>query len=82
MNSWTEAEAAANFDDLVEKAKTHGPQIVTRDGKPALVVVSIEEPARKSSRRGSLLQFFAESPLVDSGIVIERRRSAPREIDL
>jgi hypothetical protein len=46
------------------------------------VVVSTEEWERKAGPKGSLGQFFAESPLVGSGIVIERRRSGPRKLDL
>jgi hypothetical protein len=45
-------------------------------------MVSIEEWERKTKREGTLYEFFRESPLVDSGIVIERRRSGPRKLDL
>jgi prevent-host-death family protein len=82
MDSWTVVQAKAKFSELVDRVKEGGPQLVTRNGKPAAVMVSIEEWERKTKREGTLYEFFRESPLVDSGIVIERRRSGPRKVDL
>ncbi len=81
MSNWSIAEAKAKLSALVEKTKD-GPQTVTKNGRPVAVVVSTEEWERKAGPKGSLGQFFAESPLVGSGIVIERRRSGPRKLDL
>jgi prevent-host-death family protein len=82
MNSWTVVQAKAKFSELVDKVKDGGPQLVTRNGKPAAVVVSVEEWERKTGRKGTLYEFFRNSPLVGSGVVIERRRSGPRKLDL
>jgi prevent-host-death family protein len=79
--NWSIAEAKAKLSALVEKTKD-GPQTVTKNGRPVAVVVSAEEWARKTKREGTLWEFFRNSPLVDSGIVIERRRSGPRKLDL
>ncbi len=38
--TWSVAEAKARFSELVEKAKTEGPQHVTRHGWDAAAVVS------------------------------------------
>ncbi len=81
MSRWSIAEAKAKLSALVEQTK-NGPQTVTKNGRPVAVVVSAEEWERKTDRKGSLAEFFAASPLVGSGIVIERVRSGPRKIDL
>ena len=79
---WTVAEAKAKFSQVMEEARTHGPQTVTRNGRSAVVVVSADEWERKTKRKGTLADFFAASPLRDSGIEIERLKDKPREIDL
>jgi antitoxin Phd len=60
---------------------SNGPQIVTRNGKKAVVVVSIEEWTRLERRDGDLVEFFANSPLREEGFQIERRRDYPRDIE-
>jgi prevent-host-death family protein len=80
--TWTVAEAKSHFSELVQQAESSGPQTITRHGKPAVVVVSAAEWERKTKRKGSLMEFFANSPLRDSGLVIERNQDPPRKIDL
>ena len=57
---------------MVENARTRGPQIITRNGRRAVVVVSVDDWERKSQRKGSLADYFVESPLRDGGVEIER----------
>jgi len=78
---WQLKDARANFSTLVDKAISDGPQMVTRNGKKAVVVVSIEEWMRRERRHGDLVDFFANSPLREEGIDIERQRDFPREIE-
>ena len=63
---WTVAEAKAKFSELIERARSRGPQTITRKGHTAVVVVSAEEWERKTKRTGNLAEFFAASPLRDS----------------
>jgi len=79
--TWQLKDARANFSTLVDRAISDGPQIVTRNGKKAVVVVSVEEWMRRERRRGDLVDFFANSPLREEGIDIERHRDFPREIE-
>lgn len=80
--SWTVAEAKAKFSEVVEKARTAGPQTITKNGRKAAVIVSAEEWERKTHRVGNLTEFFAASPLPDSGLKVRRAKGAPRKIDL
>jgi prevent-host-death family protein len=80
IDSWTVAEAKARFSELIEQARSEGPQTITKHGRTAAVVVSAEEWERKSKRTGNLAEFFASSPLRDSGIEIKRRKDRPRKV--
>lgn len=80
--SWTLADAKARLSQVVDHALKQGPQVITRHGRKAVVVVSAEEWERRTARRGTLADFFAASPLRDSGLEAERSQDGPREIDL
>jgi prevent-host-death family protein len=81
MPAWTVAEAKAKFSQVIEQART-GPQTITRNGRPAAVVVSAEEWERRTSRSGTLVDFLAASPLRGSGMTIGRSKDRPRDIEL
>jgi len=79
---WTLAEAKAKLGELVTRARTSGPQTITRHGRTAVVVVSAEEWERKTRRPGNLAEFFAESPLRGSGLDVSHPQDGPREVDV
>jgi len=79
--NWTVADAKAKFSEVISRAQDE-PQTITRNGQPSVVVVSIEEWARKSERKGSLATFLMSSPLQGTEINIERLQDQPTEIDL
>jgi len=80
--NWSVAEAKARFSALIEQAQSKGPQVITRHGQAAAVVVSPEEWEKKTKRSGNLAEFFATSPLRDSGLKVKRRKDRPRKLEL
>ncbi|MGH2559171.1 MAG: type II toxin-antitoxin system Phd/YefM family antitoxin [Thermomicrobiales bacterium] len=80
--TWSVAEAKTHLSQVIDRALHDGPQTITRRGRETVVIVSAEEWARKTKRKGTLLEFFQNSPLRGSGIVIERIHDEPRKIDL
>lgn len=80
--SWTVAEAKAKFSEIIERAMSEGPQTITRNGHTAAVLVGAEEWQRKTKRVGNLAEFFAQSPLRQSGLKIRRLKGPPRKTDL
>jgi prevent-host-death family protein len=58
------------------------PQTLTRNGKPCAVIVSADEWARKTDRRGSLAEFLLASPLRGAEIDLERQHDVPRDTEL
>ncbi len=81
-DTWTVAEAKAKFSEVIEKARSLGPQTITRNGRTAAVVVASEEWERKAKRVGNLAEFFASSPLPRYGLRIERLRGRVRKVGL
>jgi prevent-host-death family protein len=79
---WTVAEAKAKFSEIIERAMSEGPQTITRKGRIAAIVVGAEEWQRKTKRVGNLAEFFAQSPLRESGLKIRRIKERPRKISL
>ena len=77
---WTVAGAKARLSEVIERAQTD-PQIITRHGKPSVVVVSAEEWARKTARKGTLVEFLMTSPLRDADLDLERVRDQPRDLE-
>jgi prevent-host-death family protein len=80
--NWTVAEAKAKLSEMLARAMSEGPQTITRNGRTAAVVVGAEEWERKTKRVGNLAEFFAESPLRESGLKVRRGKERPRKIDL
>jgi len=77
--SWTVAEAKAKFSEVIERAMSDGPQTITRKGRRAAVIVGAEEWERKTQRVGNLAEFFAASPLRESGLKLRRSKERPRK---
>ena len=80
--TWTVAEAKAKFSEIIERATSDGPQTITRNGRTTAMVVGADEWQRKTKRVGNLAEFFAESPLRESGLKVRRTKDRPRKINL
>ena len=82
---WQLQTAKARFSELFRRARSEGPQWVTRQDKEAVVVLPAEEFERlkaRSRQPQSLVEFFAESPLARVAIDLEREPDYGRKIEL
>ena len=79
---WTVAEAKDKLSEVIEHAQKEGPQVITRNGRRAVVVVDAEEWERRTKRNGNLAEFFAASPLRGSGLKVRRSKDRMRPTDL
>lgn len=77
-DTWTLANAKARLSEVVDRAQI-GPQIITRHGRPNAVVVSADEWARKTARKGTLAEFLLASPLRGADLDLERVQDEPRD---
>lgn len=82
MHTWTVAEAKSKFSEVIEKAKSEGPQKITKHGRTTAVIVAAEEWERKAERKGNLAEFLAASPLRGSGLKLRKLRVRLHEIEL
>jgi prevent-host-death family protein len=80
--TWTVAEAKAKFSELINQAKSQGPQKITKHGRTTAVVVAAEDWRRKTGRKGNLAEFLSASPLRSSGLRLRRLPIRLREIKL
>jgi prevent-host-death family protein len=79
---WTVAQAKAKLSEVIERARSGGPQTITRNGRTAVVVVDAQEWERRTRRTGNLAEFFAASPLSKSGLKVKRSKDRPRKVAL
>ena len=79
LQSWQLQEAKNKLSEVIDEALHSGPQIITRHGKDTVVLVSIEQYRKLRTKRKGFVQFFRDSPLVDSGINFERSKDVGRQ---
>lgn len=82
MTIWKLQDAKNRFSELVDKAEEEGPQMVSRHGKPAAVVVSFEEYKKLLRPEQNLFEFIQQSPWCGVDLDLERSRDIGREVDL
>jgi antitoxin Phd len=83
MKSWAVSEAKAKFSEVVDAALGGEPQIITRRGAEAVIVVSAESYRAATRRKGgSLVEFFARSPHRDVDVAPVRDERSGRDVRL
>ena len=83
--AWQIQTAKARFSEVFRRARTEGPQRITRQGKDGVVMVAEEQYEQlvgKSHQPKSLVQFFRNSPLVGVELDLKRDQDAGRDIEL
>lgn len=81
-SEWQLQEAKGNFSQLIKRAAGGDAQMVTVHGKPTAVVVSAEEYARLTRRRGKLSSALLQPDLAIEDLDLTRSHDAGRDIEL
>src|ERR1700735_1674798 len=74
--TWQLQAAKAQFSEVFRRARERAPQVVTKQGKEAVVILALEEFERLTKRDKqpkSLSKFFAESPLAKVSLDLRRK---------
>ena len=79
-HAWQLQEAKNKFSSLVESAQKEGPQVVTKHGKEAVVVISADDYRKLTRPKTNLHQFLKKSPLAGINLDISRGKNAPRDV--
>lgn len=80
---WQLQSAKARFSELFRLVRDGEPQIITRQGRDAVVMMRLEEYEKLVARSNKpLIDFFRESPLVGIDLDLKRSKDKGREIEL
>ena len=78
---WQLQEAKQRFSEGVRRAEADGPQIVTRHGRRAIVVLAVEEYDRLRGAVPDFKAFLMAAPDLDA-LDIRRDRTPARAVEL
>lgn len=78
---WQLQTAKQHFSELVERARNDGPQIVTKHGKEAVVIVSAEDYRQLRGGEPRLVEFIRSAPDFDV-LDLDRAEDRGRDIQL
>jgi prevent-host-death family protein len=81
-HSWQLQDAKNRFSEVVDEAARSGPQVITRRGVEAAVVVSAADWARLARERRPLIEILRRAPRVQGGLDVARARDTGREVEL
>jgi antitoxin Phd len=79
---WQLQEAKNRLSEVVRRARSEGPQVITLHGEDAAVVVSAKDYKKIARPKGSLVDFLRRSPLSGADLDLRRSRDTGRKIKL
>jgi prevent-host-death family protein len=82
---WQLQDAKAKFSEVVRRASSEGPQIVTYRGADTAVVLSIEQYQKLNAAKPSFIDHLLSEPKWDDetiDLINDRSRDTGRDIDL
>ena len=79
---WQLQEAKNKLSQVVDQAQALGPQVITRHGREAAVVLSFEAYQALLRPQDDLIDFFARSPFFGVELDIAREADTGRDIEL
>ena len=81
MATWQIQDAKARLSELIERARTEGPQTITRHGTERAVVLAVEEYRALAAHKPDFKAYLLGGPKVDD-FPIERDRDTGRGVEL
>jgi len=81
MATWWVQDAKSRFSEMIQRARTEGPQTITRHGTACAVVLSIEDYRALAGNGPDFKGHLLCGPKVDD-FSIERDRETGRKVEL
>ena len=78
---WQVQEAKSHFSEVLERARSEGPQTITKHGTETAVVMSVEEYRRLKGPERTLLDVLMGGPKFDDFKLPPREIDPPREFN-
>lgn len=79
MKQWPVQDAKNQLSHVIELARREGPQMITRHGRPVVVVMAADEFRKLQIPKESPLEFF--SRFKGGGLDLTRNKDLPRKIE-
>ncbi len=76
--TWQLQEAKDKFSEVVKEALRSGPQLITKRGEKAVILLSYAEYRKLTLAQQKLSAFFRESPLAEVTLGLSRDVSDAR----
>ncbi len=81
MATWQLQDAKTRLSDVIERARSEGPQTITRHGAERAVVLSIEDYRALTAYKPDFRAYLLGGPKVDD-FSIERDEDVGRHVEL
>ena len=81
MHTWQLQQAKSRFSELVELTLTEGPQMVTRHGEEAVVILAAHDYRRLSGETPQLMDCLLNAPRGEA-LLMDRPSEPIRELAL
>jgi prevent-host-death family protein len=81
MHTWQLQEAKSRFSEVVDLTLKEGPQLVTRRGEEAVVILAADDYRRLTGQTPRLMDCLLNAPRGEP-LVLERSREAIRDVAL
>jgi prevent-host-death family protein len=81
MSTWPVQDAKTRLSALIERARTDGPQTITRHGTARAVLLSIEDYRALAAHKPDFKAYLLGGPKLDD-FPIERDRDTGRAVEL
>jgi len=82
QSSWQLQDAKSRFSNVVKRAESGEPQLVTRNGGPTVYIVEARSFERLTKKSVSRKDVLRESPCKEIELDLDRQRDEGREVML
>jgi len=83
LTRWSLQDAKARFSEVVRQSLETGPQLVTKNGEDAVIIISVRDFNRATRPKSeSVARVLARSPLAQAELELARPRDAGRRVKL
>ena len=81
MHTWQLQEAKSRFSEVVDLTLKEGPQLVTRRGEEAVVILAAKDYRRLSGQTTNLMDCLLNAPRGEP-LMLDRSRESIRDLVL
>jgi antitoxin Phd len=81
MRTWKLQDAKSRFSEVIDRTLTEGPQLVTKRGSDAVVILAVEDYRRLIGDAPNLIDHLLSAPRGEV-LTITRSKEPIRDLDL